>query len=55
MDDFILMHEDKEYLKMIKNKLEEELLNTYKLKLNRKKQYYQVVKMALTFVVIDLE
>ena len=36
------------------NKLEEELLNTYKLKLNRKKQYYQVVKMALTFVVIDL-
>ena len=49
MDDFILMHEDKEYLKMIKNKLEEELLNTYKLKLNRKKTVLSSSKDGFNF------
>ena len=55
MDDFILMHEDKEYLKSVRSKLEQELLDIYKLKLNKKKTILSDSKTGFPFVVTDLE
>ena len=37
MDDFLLIHDDKEYLKEVLKKLESELEKKYCLKLNKKK------------------
>ena len=54
MDDLILIHENKDYLKEILKKLEEELNNVYKLELNKKKTILSIVKKALPFVIIDL-
>ena len=39
MDDIIIIHDDINYLKKIKVKIEEELLNIYKLKINKKKTF----------------
>lgn len=49
MDDFILMHEDKEYLKSVRSKLEQELLDIYKLKLNKKKTILSDSKTGFSF------
>ena len=37
MDDFILIHQDKEYLKEICKKIENELNDVYKLDINKKR------------------
>ena len=39
MDDIIIIHHNYNYLVEIKNKIEEELNNTYKLKVNKKKTF----------------
>ena len=39
MDDIIIIHDDINYLKEIKVKIEEELNNIYKLKINKKKTF----------------
>lgn len=49
MDDIVIFHEDKEYLKKIKMLLEEELLNTYKLKINKKKTNIMSIKEGVVF------
>lgn len=49
MDDFILMHENKEYLKEIKDKLEDELLDIYKLNFNKKKTVLSDSKTGFSF------
>ena len=49
MDDLILIHEDKNYLKEILNNLEEELNNVYKLELNKKKTILSNSREGFTF------
>lgn len=42
MDDFVLIHHDKDYLKKCKNIIEEKLKNEYKLELNDKSTIYDI-------------
>ena len=50
MDDFILIHQDKEYLKEIKEKIEQELNDVYKLKLNKNKTNITTSKEGFIFL-----
>ena len=50
MDDYILMHPDKEYLKKCLKEIEFILLNEYKLKLNRKKTMIVSSKEGFVFL-----
>ena len=50
MDDIIIIHDDINYLKEIKVKIEEELLNTYKLKINKKKTIITDNREGFTFL-----
>ena len=42
MDDFVLLHEDKDYLKYCLKKLKDKLFNEYKLELNDKTRIYSI-------------
>lgn len=42
MDDFVLIHEDKQYLKNCLIKIKEKMLNEYKLELNKKTRIYSI-------------
>lgn len=50
MDDFILIHQDKEYLKEIKEKIEQELKDIYKLQLNKNKTNITTSKEGFIFL-----
>ena len=50
MDDIIIIHDDINYLKEIKIKIEKELLNTYKLKINKKKTFITDNREGFTFL-----
>lgn len=52
MDDFILLHQDKEYLKDCKNKIESELARL-KLNLNQKKTYIAPITQGIRFLGFD--
>jgi len=49
MDDFVLIHEDREYLKKCLVKIREKMLNEYKLELNKKTRIY-CVKEGVEFL-----
>ena len=42
MDDFVLLHEDKQYLKKCLIKIREKMMNEYKLELNKKTRIYSI-------------
>ena len=42
MDDFVIIHHDKDYLKKCKDIIEEKLKNEYKLELNAKSTIYDI-------------
>ena len=42
MDDFVIIHHDKDYLKKCKDIIEEKLKNKYKLELNAKSTIYDI-------------
>ena len=50
MDDFIIIHHDKNYLINIKKKIEEELNNTFKLRINYKKTMITNNREGFTFL-----
>ena len=50
MDDFVLIHENKEYLKEVFFKIKEELESIYKLKINRKKIFVVGSNEGITFL-----
>ena len=50
MDDFILIHQDKEYLKYSLSKIKEILLNEYKLDINTKKTQISNIKHGFTML-----
>lgn len=50
MDDYIIMHEDKEYLRICLKEIESILHNDYKLKLNRKKTKITSSKDGFVFL-----
>ena len=50
MDDFIIIHHDKNYLINIKKKIEEELNNTFKLRINYKKTIITNNREGFTFL-----
>lgn len=50
MDDYIIMHEDKEYLRICLKEIESILYNDYKLKLNRKKTKITSSKEGFVFL-----
>ena len=50
MDDFIIIHENKEYLKYCFNKIEEKLEEDLKLKLNPKKSKIESIKNGIDFL-----
>ena len=50
MDDYILMHEDKEYLKLCLKEIEDILNKEYKLKLNKKKTSITSSKEGFIFL-----
>lgn len=50
MDDFIIIHENKEYLKYCLNKIKEKIEREYKLKLNPKKTRIDNIKNGIDFL-----
>ena len=50
MDDYILIHHDKEYLKYVLSIIEEKLNREYKLELNKNKTYIKPSKEGITFL-----
>lgn len=50
MDDYILIHHDKEYLKNVLSVIEEKLNKEYKLELNKSKTYIKASKEGITFL-----
>jgi len=49
MDDFIIFSEDREYLKSVKDKIEKELNEIYRLKINKKKTNITNIKDGVVF------
>jgi len=50
MDDYIIIHQDKQYLKYCLNKIKEKLYNEYKLDLNKNKTIISSSKNGITFL-----
>jgi len=50
MDDFILLHQDREYLKEVKRKIEQELNEIYQLKMNERKTKITSSKEGVVFL-----
>ena len=50
VDDFILVHHDKEYLKYVYKVIEDKLSKEYKLKLNKKKSMIVNIKHGFIFL-----
>ncbi len=49
MDDFLIFSEDREYLKKIKEEIESELKNRYKLEINEKKTFITNIRQGVNF------
>lgn len=50
MDDFVILHKDKDYLKYCLNKIENKLLKDYRLELNKKKTRIDRVNSGIDFL-----